>query len=317
LAISRRIVDRMGGRLAVVSRPGAGSTFTATLPLPRATDDGGAAFAPPDLAGCAVLIAGSSRFEVPLVAERLARWSAEISLAADAETATRQLSQRAWDAILVDRALGAAETELIARTARARVKRRIVLITPDQRHELASLQAAGFSGYLIKPIRLTSLAARFGETDEFDSIPVVPDSDPRYGNPPEGLSILVAEDNEINALLVRALLAKLGHHPTVVGNGADAVKAWLNSRAAGAPFDVVLMDVQMPELDGLEAARRIRAGENGGTRTPIIALTANAYAEDREACRAAGMDEIVMKPLDRARLMEALALARAAAPIAA
>jgi CheY-like chemotaxis protein len=76
------------------------------------------------------------------------------------------------------------------------------------------------------------------------------------------------------------------------------------------------MDVQMPQLDGMEATRRIRAAE-AGERTPIIALTANAYAEDREACLAAGMDEILMKPLDRARLAEALALARASAPIAA
>jgi signal transduction histidine kinase/CheY-like chemotaxis protein len=316
LAISKRIVERMGGRLAVASRLGGGSTFTATVPLPRATDAAGSVFAAPALAGRGVLIAGSSRFEVPLLVERVARWGGEPSLAADADAAIRQLSQRPWDTVLVDRALGSADAEAIAQAARGRAKRRIVLITPDQRHELPALQATGFSGYLIKPIRLASLAARFGAADDFDSAPTVPTNEAAPAQP-AGLSVLVAEDNEINAMLVRALLAKLGHAPTMVSNGSEAVAAWLGARESGVPFDVVLMDVQMPELDGLEATRRIRAAENGGRRTPIIALTANAYAEDREACLGAGMDEIVMKPLDRARLMEALALAGSPAPIAA
>src|SRR5205807_3373433 len=89
------------------------------------------------------------------------------------------------------------------------------------------------------------------------------------------LTILVAEDNEINALLARALLARLGHRPTVAPNGAAALEAWAAARAAGTPFDLVLMDVHMPESDGIEAMRRIRAAEAGGPRTPIIALTAD------------------------------------------
>ena len=129
---------------------------------------------------------------------------------------------------------------------------------------------------------------------------------------------LVAEDNEINALLARSLLAKLGHRTTVVQNGAEAIAAWSAAREAGAPYDLVLMDVQMPELDGIEASRRMRAIETqaGGARTPILALTANAFAEDREACRAAGMDDILMKPLDRDRLVQALAAMRHS-PVAA
>ncbi len=101
-----------------------------------------------------------------------------------------------------------------------------------------------------------------------------------------GLSILVAEDNEINALLARALLVKLGHRPTMAGSGAAAIECWLAARAAGMPFDRVLMDLHMPGMDGLEATRRIRVleAEDDSPRTPIIALTANASAEDREAC---------------------------------
>ena len=132
----------------------------------------------------------------------------------------------------------------------------------------------------------------------------------------KGLSILVAEDNEINALLARALLTRLGHRPAVAGNGEAAVESWAAARAAGTPYDLVLMDVQMPGMDGLEAARRIRAVEAaaGGRAVRILALTANAQSEDREACLAAGMDGLLVKPLDRERLREALeAAARLAA----
>ncbi len=125
----------------------------------------------------------------------------------------------------------------------------------------------------------------------------------------------MAEDNDINALLTRALLIKLGHRPTVAANGAAAIDCWLAARAGDAPYDRILMDLHMPGMDGLEAARLIRANEAeiGAPRTPILALTANVSAEDREACLAAGMDGFLVKPLDRERLAAALANAGKAA----
>ncbi len=121
--------------------------------------------------------------------------------------------------------------------------------------------------------------------------------------------MLVAEDNEINALLMRSLLTRLGHHAVIATNGAEALESWLAAKSAGTPYDLVLMDIQMPELDGIEATKRIRTSEAGepGRRTPILALTANTLVEDRYACFEAGMDGFLIKPLDREKLAEALA----------
>ena len=121
--------------------------------------------------------------------------------------------------------------------------------------------------------------------------------------------------------MARALLTRLGHRPTIAANGEAAVESWLVARAAGSPYDLVLMDVQMPGMDGLEAARRIRAAETqaGDKPTRMLALTANAQTEDRDAALDAGLDGLLVKPLDRERLREVLdaASGRTSNPLAA
>jgi CheY-like chemotaxis protein len=166
-------------------------------------------------------------------------------------------------------------------------------------------------------VRAASLAARFGHAHN-NINDFVCDHAPKAALTNEGLSILVAEDNDINALLARALLERLGHRPTIVANGAAAIESFNAARETGGPYDLVLMDVYMPEVDGMSATRAIRAYEvtGGLSRTPILALTATVTAEDREACLKAGMDGFLTKPLEREQLLKALAQLTSAAQAA-
>lgn len=322
LAISKRIVERMHGSIAVESAPGDGSTFSFTVALPAApADENRIDAGSPNLKDSAVMIVAAADIEASLLARRLGCWGAKTCAAADERIAHALLPERHWDAVLVDFPLAQA---MIANgiDAMKDVVRRIVLIRPGDRHELPALKAAGFTGYLVKPVRAASLAARLQARNSFenalaDSVEEINDAVTING---KGLSILVAEDNDINALLARALLARLGHRPTIAGNGVAAVDCWSKARAAGTPYDLVLMDVQMPDMDGMEATRRIRAAEALDPSRPatrIVALTANAYAEDRDACLAAGMDGLLVKPLDRERLRDALETAARGAALAA
>jgi CheY-like chemotaxis protein len=209
---------------------------------------------------------------------------------------------------LVDHVLDIEASGALARLTAA-IPRRIVMVTPAQRHDLAALNDSGFTGYLIKPVRAASLAERSSSDDGFETGSTTDAAEPpRAQASGSGLSVLVAEDNEINALLTRTMLTKLGHRPTMVGTGSAAVDCWVAARSAGMPFDRVLMDLHMPNMDGFEATRRIRELEAEAKAAPtlIVALTANAAPEDRDAALAAGMDDFLVKPLDRDRLAAAL-----------
>jgi PAS domain S-box-containing protein len=321
LAISRRIVERMGGTIRVESAPGLGALFEITVALPAA-DETARKTPAPDFAGENILIVSPVAIEAPLIARRLVQWHAKVAVVPDAEAAAAILPERRWDAIIADHTLGDDALRKLAGMTAKTISHRIVLITPPARSALPALKETGFNNYLVKPVRGVSLAARLQAQSGTD--PMLDRVDDETSIVPEqsahrhGLSILVAEDNEINALLARALLAKLGHHPVVAANGVDALDAYFGARAAGTPFDLVLMDLRMPGIDGLEATRRIRAADGkDSSRVPVIALTANAYPEHREACLAAGMDGFVTKPLDRERLMRALDDLSRLSPVAA
>jgi PAS domain S-box-containing protein len=323
LSISERIVRRMGGRIALESKLGVGSTFEVALPLPAAGKSEHAAFAPPDLAGQSIMLVAPQSIEASLVSRRLQRWGGHTCLVSDADVAKALLPERSWHAVLIDRSLDSEAIEAVGELARSHATHRIVMFTPMTRHELTP--SSVFTGYLVKPLRAASLAARLSATMEVaapnlaaDAL-IEPPTEVPAARPSKGLSILVAEDNEINALLMRSLLTRLGHDAVIATNGEAAIESWQAARSAGTPYDLVLMDVQMPQLDGIETAKRIRAAEAGqpGVHTPVLALTANTLIEDRHACFEAGMDGFLIKPLDREKLSEALAGLLAARHLAA
>lgn len=310
LSISERIVRRMGGRIALESAPGEGATFEVSIPLNPSETAPMPAFAVPDMNGKSILLVAPQTIEAALIARRLERWGAQTCSVSDIFVAQALLPERSWHAIIVDHGLGADDVQDFGAAALSHSPRRIAMFTPAQRHDLQLAAMTAFNGYLIKPLRAASLAARLSD----DIVSLVPESDADSGEPrpstisERGLSILVAEDNEINALLMRSLLTRLGHRPVISVNGQQAFESWLAAETAGTPYDLILMDVQMPELDGVSATKLIRAREAGRSspRTKILALTANTLVEDRYACFEAGMDGFLIKPLDRDKLAEAL-----------
>ena len=329
LSISERIVKRMGGRITLESTVGEGSTFEVSLSL-AASPDAPQPFALPDLGGQSVMLVAPQTIEASLIARRLERWGGQTCMVSDAEVARALLPERTWHAVLLDHALGTTEVESLAEAAKPFAPQRIVLVTPASRQELQSAATSSLTGYLVKPLRAASLAARLASPPEIAAPNLVETSfvelglagmrlaDDAVTEPaetveagavtPRGLSVLVAEDNEINALLMRSLLTRLGHQVVISTNGDEALESWLAARSAGTPYDLVLMDIQMPGLDGIETTKRIRINEaaGAGRRTPILALTANTLVEDRYACFEAGMDGFLVKPLDREKLAEAL-----------
>lgn len=325
LAITKRLVTAMGGRIEVESEEARGSVFRVHLPLRRATGESEAP-APAALAGLSVIIMG----ENPLAARSLAR-SAEAAGAQTRIVATRKALAAALHASPADIFIcpltgpdgDGAELAALARSIAPGIGT-LLLLRPQDRGRLPELTqgpAAPFDGYLVRPVRAASLVARMTalrargwmpgsaapETRGYDDT-AGPAAPPLRMMTPAALSpltVLVAEDNEINALLTRTLLEHTGHEVRLARNGAEAVAA-LESDTEGE-IDIVLMDLHMPGLDGFEATARIRSLETHHAALPIIALTANAMTDDRQACLDAAMDDYLSKPVAAEELAAALA----------
>ncbi len=296
LSISKRLVDAMGGRIGVMPAEDRGSVFWVTLPL----DDLGAPGPARSLEGVRVALISQSSVLRRGLRLQLAAAGVEVGEARSLEALSRQ--RRTCDLVLIDAAL--AVDEALPDVTAFGVPT-VALLPPSRRGILTTLGGKGYRGYLMKPVRQESLEKRLaaviagkGELEVAASTP-----ETRW-RPLAGLSILLAEDNPINALLARELLRRRGHAVDDVTTGEAAVIACARRR-----FDLVIMDLHMPGLDGVEAARRIRLAESeaGARPVPIFALTADALETGRKACLEAGMDGFLTKPVDPAELDAVLA----------
>ena len=285
LAVVRKLAEAMGGKVAVCDRPegpGARFRFEAAFPaVPGAKRDR-------PLEGHAVAVVSPDPF-------------VQAAAAAQVEASGGQVDARAPVA-LIDHAARPAGHGLAPRPANGRA---VVLLKPSERDLIARYRSAGFHGYLIKPLRRASLAERVlaaaGARSERPGPPPPPPPDDDRVIPARfsGIRVLLVEDNPVGALLASTLLRREGCAVETAASGHEALDAMKRAR-----YDLVFMDMRMPGMDGPTAARRLR---ERGDATPIVALTANAFAEDRKACLEAGMDDHLVKPLELEALRSALA----------
>lgn len=316
LAISRRLVEQMGGKLEIAATSARGTTFAFTLPSSSATTEPAREKYRP-LAGQLTLIVAQTHFEAPFLATYLREAGAAAEIArGEAEGLARLSRVQAprYGAVIVDCGLGESATAALAQAARTALAARVFLLfSPLERRAFGEAALHQFDGWLVKPVRAASLIERLA--------PALRDAAPAEAAAPEpvlaGLQVLLAEDNDINALIVTRHLGALGAIVTRAENGLRVVElAGAAIEGATAPFGVILMDLFMPQLDGLEATRRIRFEEAraGAKRTPILALTASALEEDARAAKAAGVDALLTKPVEFAKLAETIRALRLALP---
>lgn len=313
LAIARRLARLMGGDIRLRSEPGQGAEFTLDLPLRSAELE----FLAPDqasraaLAGLKVMIVSKGPFEGEFLAKNLAEAGASARHCRHARMAIEGLAEFRPDILIVDAALGLDDAKaLVAAGQQAGCRRHLVLLAPLERRAFGAPQSLGFDRYLIKPVRRRSLFAQLVDWDPASSAPRGPIEPEPWGDDLlAGRRVLIAEDNDINALLAGRLVERLGGKPLRAATGREALELLSMSLEPGAPrFDLLLFDMRMPELDGLSALQAWRRQESqwGLRPIPAIALTANAFEEDREASRKAGFDAFLAKPLDRQRFMDVL-----------
>ena len=299
LAITQRLVQALGGAVGVQSTFGKGSRFWFTLPIKRAP---GVVEPLPSLTGIRVLVYAAFQGLSETLVRQLCDAGADAFSAKGIAAAETALASGSFNVLLMDtRATNAPPAEILVRLkARLQGVKSILLLPAKERSLLPTLQSSGFDAYLIKPIRQASLVKRVAAvvsgSQAYDADDAIEGRIELQTQEQISLRVLVAEDNRINVMLANALLSKMGHRVDTVANGREALEAM-----ARVPYDFVLMDVHMPEMDGLEATQRIRQGESSGrrkTRTPIVALTASTLECDRQICIDAGMDDFLTKPLD-------------------
>ncbi len=312
LAISKQLVELMGGDIGVDSQPGYGSTFWFTAPLEIM-------LAPVDqdgktgkgLKGVSVLLVADNPTNRQVISGLLESMGCDVVTIVSGIDVIPALfrgllTNSPYNLLLMDLQLPGMDGEEVLKAIRNEPLTRdtkVVLITSMRKHnDLNRLNELGYSGYIQKPIKQAQLQdvleyalGLSGSMEGRAKRPMMEEKPSRI------LSILLAEDNEINQKVATMLLTGQGHKVEVANNGIEALKAFKQNT-----YDLILMDVQMPEMDGLEATRQIRLIENSGRRVPIVAMTAHAMPGDRQRCLDAGMEDYITKPIDTRKLYQVL-----------
>ncbi|MBI1902615.1 MAG: PAS domain S-box protein [Planctomycetia bacterium] len=318
LSISSRLVERMGGKMWVESEPGKGSTFhfTARFDIVPGEAPTRLIAGRTTLRGLRVLVVDDNAANRSVLEEMLRQWDMRPALASNAEEAIEMLrsangSREPLALVLTDAQMpgrdgfGFVEQAIAANLLGGAVV--MMLTSGDRFGDLARCRELGIAAHLFKPIKPSELldvivdlfGMKLPSAEEMQAVA------PAAARP---LRVLLAEDSPVNQKLAVGLLELHGHKVTVVTNGREAVAALDVLAGAECPFDLVLMDLQMPEMDGLQATAAIRTREKGtGRRVPIVALTAHAMKSDRDRCLAAGMDAYVSKPIRTRELFAAVA----------
>ncbi len=315
LSICRRLVALMGGTVAFSSAPDVGTTFELDLVLAKALQvRSPPASAAIGIAGTRLLLVDPNTTTVQRMQQHTASWGVESWAVASGGEALAMLRQalrhgRALHIALIDRSLPDMSGEELGQRVKSDPElsstQMVMVASSGFRGDASRVSKIGFAAYLPKPVTAATLLECL---QQLRSQPATADAPATAGDlitvhsiserKPAPLRILLADDNPVNCRIAVLMLEKAGHQIDVVNGGAEAIEA-----IRGKPYDLVLMDVQMPGVDGLEATRRIRALPIAHAGVPVIAITANALQGDDQRCFAAGMNDYITKPIDRARLL--------------
>ena len=308
LSISKRLIEMMGGNIWVDSSYGAGSTFHFTAWFGIGSPDAKRRPLIPDIAGIRVLIVDDNQYARDILTDFLKGLALRVKSASSGEDAIRELvaadEQDPYQLVMVDWQMpgmsGLEASNIIKRGDRLKRVPKLVMVTAFGRDDIyAQAGEAGIDGYLLKPITPSTLydtlVALFGDVDRETDVTHITKST-AIPHDASGIRILLVEDNEMNQQVATELLECAGATVSIANHGAEAVRI-LTEGDQPPPFDIVFMDLQMPEMDGYTATTLIRADPR--TRElPIIAMTAHALVDERQRCLEAGMNEHVGKPID-------------------